>query len=152
MQPIPGTHNQARFACGNIHERPLKFLLRNAVERSFDPFGEEPRITVKDIKSGLTLIATPEEHNGQWIYRASAEGEYARPEIRIRSLVGGFMRYGEMERVAPDEAAFSCGMRHDGLVRLLMPHARNVSGVETELELEALRGQMTTQTLGFSQT
>ena len=33
---------------------------------------------------------------------------------------------------------------------MLLPIARNVRGVEDELEADAMRGQMTTGTLGFS--
>ena len=35
-------------------------------------------------------------------------------------------------------------------MRLLLPYARNVSGTQDMLEADALRGQMTTGTLGFT--
>ena len=31
MEAVPGTYNQARFACGGLHERPMKFLMTQAV-------------------------------------------------------------------------------------------------------------------------
>jgi hypothetical protein len=65
-------------------------------------------------------------------------------------MVGGLVRYGEMEKVSNKGAAFVCGFKHDGLVRLLLPYARNVSAVEQMLESSALRGQLTTGTAGFS--
>jgi hypothetical protein len=48
------------------------------------------------------------------------------------------------------EVAFSCGWQHDELLRLLLPYSRNISAVESMLEAEAVRGQMTTSTLGFT--
>jgi hypothetical protein len=37
-------------------------------------------------------------------------------------------------------------------MRVLLPYSRNISSVETMMAAEALRSQMTTNTLGFSQT
>ncbi len=37
-------------------------------------------------------------------------------------------------------------------MRILLPYSRNISAVEGMMEAEAMRGQMTTGTLGFSQT
>ncbi len=109
-------------------------------------------ITVKDLRSPLLLKATPAQGDGRWLYGISSEGEFSRKELRHRAVVGGLMRYGGMQRVAPDKASFSCGTRHDELVRLLLPYARNVSAVEDMLASEDMAGQMTTQTLGFSST
>jgi hypothetical protein len=36
------------------------------------------------------------------------------------------------------------------MLRVLLPYSRNISSVESMLEAEALRGQMTTGTLGFT--
>ena len=47
---------------------------------------------------------------------------------------------------------FPCGQRHDDLVRIVLPYSRNVSAVENLMEEEAMRGQMTTGTLGFTPT
>ncbi len=150
LVPVEGTHDQARFECGTVHERPLTFLLRNCVEKGPDLEQEHGPITVRDFRTKLTLMATPVQQDGRWAYEVSGEGDEAKPEIRVRAVVGGFMRYGEMERVSPTQAAFACGARHDELVRLLIPMARNVSSIEDVLEADALRGQMTTSTLGFT--
>lgn len=72
--------------------------------------------------------------------------------MRVREITQGFVRYGEMEKVDVDAVAFTHGGRRDGLIRLVLPYARNVTGTADMLEAEALRGQMTTGTLGFSQT
>ena len=72
--------------------------------------------------------------------------------MRLRMIMAGFVRYGEMENVGDDEVVFQCRERHDGLMRLLMPYSRNISSVETMMAAESMRGQMTTSTLGFSQT
>ncbi len=152
MEAVAGTTNQAHFACGVFHDRPMRFLLRNAVEKAPISEPDTSPLTVRDIKSKLDMLATPREEDGLWVYRVSAEGEYKRPEIRIRAMVGGFMRYGDLERIEPDTASFQCKARHDALVRTLMPYARNVSGSQDSLEAEDMRGQLTTQTLGFSQS
>ena len=51
-----------------------------------------------------------------------------------------------------NELNFPCDERHDELVRIILPYSRNVSQVEDSLEADSMRGQMTTETLGFSQT
>ena len=86
-----------------------------------------------------------------YVYTVSARGNAERAEFRIKAAVGGFMRYGECVRVTPESFRFPDGQQHDGFVRLLLPYARNVSAVERMLEAEDMEGQMTTQTLGFSQ-
>jgi hypothetical protein len=65
-------------------------------------------------------------------------------------VIAGFMKYGEMEKVGETDVAFPCGQRHDELLRLVLPYSRNISAVESMMEAEAERGQMTTSTLGFS--
>ena len=65
---------------------------------------------------------------------------------------GGLRVYGEMDKISDTEMTFPCGQRHDELMRLLMPYSRNISSVEGMMAAEALCGQMTTGTLGFSQT
>ena len=152
MEAVAGTTNQAHFACGMFHDRPMRFLLRNAVEKAPISAPDTSPLTVRDIKSKLDMLATPREEDGRWVYRVSAEGEFKRPEIRIRAMVGGFMRYGDLERIEPDTASFQCKARHDALIRTLMPYARNVSGSQDSLDAEDMRGQLTTQTLGFSQS
>ena len=47
---------------------------------------------------------------------------------------------------------FSDGKRYDKFARLILPVARNVSATENMLSQNEMQGQMTTQTLGFSQT
>ena len=151
MEPVPGTINQARYACGNTHEPAMKFLVMECVEKRPDRPEGQGAITLRDTKTRMTLTATPRQDGDRWVYSMSAEGEGAdNPTMRLRAVVGGFMRYGGAERVSPTEFALPCGARHDRLVRLLLPYARNVSSVEDLLDADALHGQMTTQTLGFS--
>lgn len=151
MIAVEGTHDKSQFSCGEFHAMPMRFLLRAAVEK--DPIDvEDPSpLSIRDIKSKMDMLATPEENDGRWAYRVTGTGDFKRPEVRIRAMVGGFMRYGDMDRLEPDLGAFKCGQRHDALLRVLMPYARNVSGSEDNLEAEDMRGQLTTQTLGYSQ-
>ena len=150
MVAVEGTHNQARFACGQVHERPVKFLLGQAVGKSPDYAPPTGELSIKDLRSPLTLVVTGGEADGRWVYSVAGEGEAPNPGARLRMVVAGFLRYGEMEKVGDRDVAFPCGARHDALVRLLMPYSRNISSVEGMMAAEALRGQMTTGTLGFT--
>ena len=127
LSPVEGAPIQARLHCGDLHLRPLRLLIFEAVEKPPDCQSPTGEIVVKDLRSSLLLRATPQEENGRWVYTVSAEGDAKRPELRVRATATGLVRHGDMEPVGPAGAAFSCGARHDGLVRLLLPYARNVS-------------------------
>ena len=62
--------------------------------------------------------------------------------------VGG--HYDGEYKLSDTEVTFPCGQRHDQLMRLLLPYSRNISAVESMMEADAMRGQMTTGTLGFT--
>ena len=147
MEPVVGTRNQVRLTCGQIHEQPFRFLIRLAVEKPLDHPPAEGR--VKDLRSGLMLGFEVAEADGRWVYRITAEGEARNKSMRIRAATNGLVRYGQMEKTG-DGAAFGCGYRHDPLVAIVLPYARNVTGTQDLMEADALRGQMTTGTLGFS--
>ncbi len=152
LAPMPGTDNQAKFPCGTFHRRLLKFLMMQAVEKPPNytvPGGE---MTIKDTKTPLTLTVLGEKIEDRWIYQLSATGEAPNLPLRLRAVVAGFMRYGEMEKVGDTAVSFSCGHRHDQLVRVLLPYSRNISAVEDMMETAALRGQLTTGTAGFTPT
>jgi hypothetical protein len=148
LEPVVGTHDQAKLRCGQTHGRPTKFLMRQAVEKS--PDYSLPKGRVRDLRSPLMLDVKASEEDGRWVYRVSAEGEAPNEAARLRAVTAGFVRYGEMEKFGDDAVVFQCGYRHDPLARLVLPYARNVGQVEGMLEAEALRGQMTTGTLGFA--
>ncbi len=150
LEPVEGSDNQFIFPCGMVHERPVKFLLTQAVTKSSDFTHPEGPMTIKDSKSALMLTTTGFANESEYAYRVSGAGEVRNAALRLRMVVAGFVRYGEMDKVGDTEVAFSCRQRHDGLIRLLLPYSRNISAVESMLEAEATRGQMTTSTLGFS--
>lgn len=152
MEAVPGTYNQARFACGGLHERPMKFLMTQAVGKAPDYAPPQGEMTIQDSRSPLTIKVTGSQRDDAYVYSVSVEGDAPRPAVRLRMVVAGFLRYGEMQKVGDNEVAFPCGQRHDELMRLLLPYSRNISSVEGMMAAEALRGQMTTGTLGFSQT
>ena len=152
VEPVDGSGTQFVFPCGMIHVRPVKFLLTQAVTKSPDFAHPDGPMRIKDSKSPLMLTVTGVQGEDRCAYQVSGEGETRNPALRLRMVVAGFVRYGEMEKVGDTEVAFHCGQRHDGLVRLLQPYSRNISAVESMLEAESMRGQMTTGTLGFSQT
>jgi hypothetical protein len=156
MIPVAGTDNQFRSSCGRVHLRALGFLLAQAVGKSPDFSPPDGGLTIRDTKTKLTLNVTGNitgsEGGEQWVYEVSATGEAPNIPARLRLVVAGFVRYGEMEKVSDHEVAFPCGQRHDELMRILMPYSRNISAVENMMESDALRGQMTTGTLGFTPT
>ena len=55
LEPIKGTDNQAQFPCGYLHERALKFVLAQVVEKPPDYTLPEGIISVKDTKTKLVL-------------------------------------------------------------------------------------------------
>ncbi len=154
--PVETSPIQVSFPCGDPHLRPLKFLIAQAVGKSPDYTAPPGSMSIKDTRSSLILNVSGEEEDGRYLYHVSgdgdAEAESARGPLRLRAVVAGFVRYGEMEKVGDTVVAFPCGQRHDGLMRILLPYSRNVSAVENMAEEEALRGQMTTGTLGFTTT
>ena len=150
VEPVDGSDTQLVFPCGMIHVRPVKFLLTQAVTKSPDFARPDGPMTIKDSKSALMLTVTGVQGEDHCAYQVSGEGETRNPALRLRMVVAGFVRYGEMEKVGDTEVAFHCGQSHDELVRLIMPYSRNISAVESMLEAEAVRGQMTTSTLGFT--
>ena len=152
LTPIDGTHNQIKFLCGGMHLRALRFLLAQAVGKSPDFSPEGDGLSIRDTKNKLTLSVAGPESAGRCIYEVSATGEAPSIPARLRLVVAGFVRFGEMEKAGEAEVAFPCGQRHDLLMGILMPYSRNISAVENMMEADAMRGQMTTSTLGFSAT
>lgn len=152
LEAVEGTVSQVRFGCGELHERPMKFLMSQAVGKAPDYAPPQGEMAIKDSRSPLTIKVTGASQGDKWVYGVSGEGEAPNPAMRLRMVVAGFLRYGEMAKVSDFEVAFACGKRHDALMRLLLPYSRNISSVEGMMAAEALRGQMTTGTLGFTPT
>ena len=154
MEAIGDFHNQVRFPCGHLHQRTLRFVMSQAVGKAPDYAPPQGELSIQDSKSALTIRAalSDGDHDGRAVYDVSLEGEARNAAMRLRMVLAGFTRYGEMEQVGESGVAFSCGMAHDAMMRVLLPYSRNISSVETMMAAEALRGQMTTGTLGFSQT
>ena len=154
MEAVGDAHNQVRFPCGQLHQRTLRFVMSQAVGKAPDYAPPQGELSIQDSKSALTIHAELSEaaEGGRSVYAVSLEGEARNAAMRLRMVLAGFTRYGEMEQVGESGVAFACGMAHDALMRVLLPYSRNISSVETMMAAEALRGQMTTGTLGFSQT
>ena len=154
MEAVEDSHNQVRFPCGQLHQRTLRFVMSQAVGKAPDYAPPQGQLSIQDSKSALTIRAelTAESQDGSAVYSVSLEGEARNAAMRLRMVLAGFSRYGEMDQVGESAVAFACGMPHDALMRVLLPYSRNISSVETMMAAEALRGQMTTGTLGFSQT
>ena len=152
MTPVEGSDIQFRSSCGQVHLRALGFLLAQAVGKSPDFSPPDGGLSIRDTRTKLILHITGRHAEEGWVYEVSATGEAPSIPARLRLVVAGFVRYGEMAKVSDNEVAFPCGQRHDELMRILMPYSRNISAVENMMESDALRGQMTTGTLGFTPT
>ena len=153
MEPVGDSHNQVRFPCGQLHQRTLRFVMSQAVGKAPDYAPPQGELSIQDSKSALTIRASlAGGDEGPSVYDVSLHGEARNAAMRLRMVLAGFTRYGEMEQVGESGVAFACGLPHDALMRVLLPYSRNISSVETMMAAEALRGQMTTGTLGFSQT
>ena len=149
---VDGTSNQMKLTSDLYPDRALRFMFTAAVEK--DPATELPsgKITAPDTKTRLTFVIDGAEEDGKYVYTISTEGESDRAEMRVRAAVGGFIRYSDCVRVDKNKFMFPDGKRYDSFARLILPLARNVSAVESQLAASELDGQMTTQTLGFSQS
>jgi len=152
MTPVTGTHNQAKFECGLIHSRPVRFLLSQAVGKDPEYASNTAAMVIKDSKSNLIIKAEGFDRDNTRRYQITASGEAKNPAMRLRMIIAGFSKYGEMDKTGDQEVTFECRRNHDELLRILLPYSRNVSSVETMMQAESMRGQMTTGTLGFSQT
>ncbi len=154
MEAVCDSHNQVRFPCGHLHQRTLRFVMSQAVGKAPDYAPPQGELAIQDSKSAMTIhaVLSTAADDGPSVYNVSLEGEARNAAMRLRMVLAGFTRYGEMEQVGETGVAFACGMSHDALMRVLLPYSRNISSVETMMAAEALRGQMTTGTLGFSQT
>ena len=150
MVPVPDTNNQVKFPNGELYDRPVKFLIKLAVEKPSDYRHPDGQIRIKDLRSPLTLIINSHDENGKRIYEVTTEGEFKNPELRKRATVQGFIRYGEMEKIDNTKVMFNGGYRRDELIRIILPYARNITGTQDMLDADSMRGQMTTNTLGFS--
>jgi len=152
LSPIPNRHDQMRLATSINLDLPLRFMFSSAVEKSPDSLIPTGEITSPDTKTKLIFKISGEKMAQEIVYAVSVEGVHERSEMRIRAVVGGFIKYGGCERVAPNKFKFTDGGEYNKFVRLLLPYARNISAVEDMLTQADMEGQMTTQTLGFSQT
>ena len=163
MESITETYNKAKYPNNQVFERPMKFLIKQAVEKPANFSHNIGPIKIKDLRSPLEITITPKEINSSNIYEVSAclptaeknSGDsvsqvHTKPEIRINAIIRGLIKYGTMERVDSCSVKFSNGEKLDNLVRLILPYARNITGTQDMLDADSIKGQMTTNTLGFA--
>ena len=98
VEAVEGTTNQVRFACGELHERAIKFLMSQAVGKAPDFAPPQGEMAIKDSRSPLTIKVSGAAQDDAYVYSVSAEGDAPNPAVRLRMVVAGFLRYGEMEK------------------------------------------------------
>ena len=163
MNPIANTTDKAQYPNKQVFERPMKFLIKQAVEKPATYRHSLGPIKVKDLRSPLEITVTPKENKSICVYEVSAllptseinsgdsvSGVHTKPEIRINAIIRGLIKYGTMERFDNSSVMFNKGEKLDKLVRLVLPYARNITGTQDMLDSDSIRGQMTTNTLGFA--
>ncbi|MCH2313426.1 MAG: hypothetical protein MK411_05325, partial [SAR202 cluster bacterium] len=98
MTPVPGTHNQAKFECGLIHSRPVRFLLSQAVGKDPKCSTSTVAMEIKDSKSNLIIRAEvehpPVEKDKQ---RISNWMRSLIKEIGMKLLAGPVVRYVDVK-------------------------------------------------------
>tara|TARA_B100001750_G_C15491644_1_gene591640 strand:- start:1426 stop:2073 length:648 start_codon:yes stop_codon:yes gene_type:complete len=151
LYPIKETYDQMTIKTMLDMDRPIKFMFSEAVEKISD-ITKNNEIQSKDTKTNLIFNISQEKINHETIYKVSTIGENERASMRIRAVVGGFIKYGGCERVEFNKFKFSDGQEYNKFVKLLLPYARNISAIENMISASDSAGQMNTQTLGFSQT
>ena len=151
ISPVENTDNQMLLDANINLDKPIKFMFTEAVEKNNEISPNTP-IESPDTKTNLKFRIASDTANNITNYTVSVEGQNERSEMRIRAVVGGFIKYGGCERVDFNKFKFSDGKKYNKFVKLLLPYARNVSAVENMLSDSDSVGQMNTQTLGFSQT
>ncbi|MCH2309790.1 MAG: hypothetical protein MK345_01830 [SAR202 cluster bacterium] len=142
------SHNQLFFECGDNHTKPLKFLFAQVVAKPPDFKFNDQNLQIKDSKSEF-LITVLKSDEG---YQVKLNSDDTKSKIRLRMINAGFVKYGGLNLNENNHLSFSCGQKHDKLMKMLLPYSRNLTSIDAMLEAEAQRGQMTTNTLGFSQT
>ena len=125
-------------------------MIKLAVEKPADHKHPDGVISIKDLRSPLTLIINSSDDNGRTIYEVTTTGEFKNPELRKRATIQGLVRYGNMEKIDNTKVMFPGGYRRDKLIRIILPYARNITGTQDMLDADSMKGQMTTNTLGFS--
>ena len=124
MAPTPDSDIQFTPPCGRLHLRALGFLLSQIVGKNPDFSPPTGNLTIRDTKTRLTLNVTGKPVDGRWVYQVTADEEVRSAAARLRLVVAGFVRYGEMEKVSDSEVTFPCGHRHDELMRILLPYSQ----------------------------
>ena len=127
MEPVGETHNQVRFPCGGLHQRTLRFVMSQAVGKAPDYAPPQGALSIQDSKSTFTIRLESESGaEDRSIYNVWLEGEGRNAAMRLRLVLAGFARYGEMEQVGESGVAVRLrdGPRRDdaGAAAILPQH------------------------------
>ena len=113
MEAVDGAHNQVRFPCGQLHWRALRFVMAQAVGKAPDYAPPPGEMSIPDSKSALTIRVEPPAEPGaecRSVYVVSLEGEARNAAMRLRMVLAGFTRYGEMEQESAREVGERLGV------------------------------------------
>ena len=141
LQPSLEAPGLLAFPCGEEHGLAVRRLFLEACKiGSLDDAAPLPLSTV-DRKSGLTIVVEP-LGEGQYRVEALGEADESDRSRRVRVIVNGLMKLGEMRPVegAGDCVGFDCRHSHDELVGLLLVRAPNVRAIVREQQALAARG------------
>jgi hypothetical protein len=126
-----------RFPCHEGHGFSVKRLFLEACKIVPDSLVEVRPMDIFDKKADCQIVVSS---LGKGVYKVHGEGKGKRVDSRVRLIIGGLMKLGEMEERGIGLVAFPCGRSHDSLVGLLLVRALNVRAVFREEEAGAARG------------
>ena len=70
--------------------------MSQAVGKAPDFAPPQGEMAIKDSRSPLTIKVSGAAQDDAYVYAVSAEGDAPNPAVRLRMVVAGFLRYGEM--------------------------------------------------------
>ena len=106
ISPVENTDNQMLLDANINLDKPIKFMFTEAVEKNNEISPNTP-IESPDTKTNLKFRIASDTANNITNYTVSVEGQNERSEMRIRAVVGGFIKYGGCERVDFNKFKFS---------------------------------------------
>ena len=74
LTPVEGTTDQARFPCGHLHVRPVRFLMAQAVGKAKEYAQPGGDMSIKDSKTDLIISLSGGERDGRYVYEVVAQG------------------------------------------------------------------------------
>jgi hypothetical protein len=146
LSQTSNTYNQVFYNCNLSHIKPSKYLFSQSVNKPYNFRHKDTSLGIKDSKSDYRIIVN-KIPSIKGSYKVTLNSHSHKAQTRLNMIIAGFVKYGGMVKGEDNSISFECRNEHTELIKLLLPYSRNLTIRGSDSE----RGQMTTQTLGFSQ-